>query len=592
MSKHILAVMTAILTIWHCIPVLAVAETDTEETTEISVSSVSQPEKQESDDLGKVTVIHADETELENDTSPKWWKAELSDYVDDFSLVDYQTVANYDEAPEPEFLAEGRDDTVILVEPSDSAVQTTDPNTFAFTSYGWGHGVGMSQNGANFYAKYAGWNYQDILFHYYPGTVLKNTETAETELITVQGIAGNVLQQVSEIVNIEVGPSFHPECIKAQAVAVYTYIKYYNNDAHDLKGKPDPPQSLVDLCASVLGEALYYEDKFCLTMFCASCGGVTANCSDVFSADLPYLRSVSSEYDSQYDPHWGDVTYYTVDEVRSRIENEYHIKLSDDPRNWIQLSIGNGGYVNTVNVDGQVTVRGNSFRSVMGLKSPKFTYIFSLGQDDEILDAIEIEPETEPDSTEESDEDEIKSEKINYKKNPKEKIHNLNMTEIKPNKRLKAKITSSRIIKFNDNVAKDDDDCYTKNTKKIVNKKERKDKYFTTREIVKKKDKNDFFNDDDFFSKKSSFGSGFINPLKYLKKSFQKKQNEKFENNSESSESNEEIEEKSYRNKKDKNNNNGNKLYKINTQRKKYNNYIEKNSDNDNNSNSNEEEVD
>ena len=397
MKKFVFAIISACLTICYCVPVFAIAES-TPEPTENVVSSVSDSEAEETDNLSTVTVIHSDipEPEFEEENAHKWWKAGLSDYTDDFSLVNYETVASTDELPAPEFIAEGKDDTVILVAPSDSAVGTTDPNTFAFTSYGWGHGVGMSQNGANFYAKYAGWNYQDILFHYYPGTVLKNTETAESELVTVQGVEGNVLKQVSEIVNIEVGPSFHPECIKAQAVAVYTYIKYYNNDAHDLKGKPDPPQSLVDLCASVLGEALYYDDRFCLTMFCASCGGVTANCSDVFSADLPYLRSVSSEFDSQYDPHWGDVTYYTVDEVRSRIENEYHIKLSDNPRNWIQLSIGNGGYINTVNVDGQVTVRGNSFRSVMGLKSPKFTYICSLGQDD----VEEFPEETEPDEPE------------------------------------------------------------------------------------------------------------------------------------------------------------------------------------------------
>ncbi len=50
------------------------------------------------------------------------------------------------------------------------------PGQFAFVTYGWGHGVGMSQNGANFYAAYAGWTYQDILFHYYPGTYLMNTD--------------------------------------------------------------------------------------------------------------------------------------------------------------------------------------------------------------------------------------------------------------------------------------------------------------------------------------------------------------------------------------------------------------------------------
>jgi SpoIID/LytB domain protein len=42
---------------------------------------------------------------------------------------------------------------------------------FLFTGHGWGHGVGMSQYGAYGYAQH-GWTYQQILAHYYPGTVL------------------------------------------------------------------------------------------------------------------------------------------------------------------------------------------------------------------------------------------------------------------------------------------------------------------------------------------------------------------------------------------------------------------------------------
>ncbi|MBR1458230.1 MAG: sporulation protein [Oscillospiraceae bacterium] len=355
--------------------------------------------------LSTVTVVHTAEISDQNYEPTDWWKADLDSY-DDLSLVTYETV-DTPASSEPEFIAEGYDDTISSSVPTASAVSTTADGTFAFTSYGWGHCVGLSQNGANFYAKYAGWSYQDILFHYYPGTTLMNTGTAETEIVTVQGVPGNVLQQVSEIVNIEVGPSFEPECIKAQAVAVYTYMKYHDNDAHDLRGKPNPPQSLVDLCASVLGEALYYDGNYCLTMFYASCGGITANCYDIFSADLPYLRSVASEYDSAYDPHWGDVTYYTIDQVRERIEKAYGIRLSDDPENWIQIIEGNGGYVNRVNVDGQLTVRGNAFRSVMGLKSPKFTYICSIAdgssddsESDETTEAPEDENGAEINTTE------------------------------------------------------------------------------------------------------------------------------------------------------------------------------------------------
>ncbi len=42
---------------------------------------------------------------------------------------------------------------------------------FVFTTLGYGHGVGMSQQGANLMAK-AGSDYREILSHYYPGTQL------------------------------------------------------------------------------------------------------------------------------------------------------------------------------------------------------------------------------------------------------------------------------------------------------------------------------------------------------------------------------------------------------------------------------------
>lgn len=41
-----------------------------------------------------------------------------------------------------------------------------------FTTNGYGHGVGMSQTGANAYAANEGWTYAQILSHYYPGTTL------------------------------------------------------------------------------------------------------------------------------------------------------------------------------------------------------------------------------------------------------------------------------------------------------------------------------------------------------------------------------------------------------------------------------------
>lgn len=349
--------------------------------------------------LSSVEIIRSENSETpEEDQNQK--KKTISAYGD-FSLISYQTVENSENQEAVLVSDKSREDIVISNDPTPSAVdvENVPPGTFAFTTYGWGHCVGLSQNGANFYAIYGGWNYQDILFHYYPGTVLMNTGTAETEMITVQGVPGNSLQQVAEIVNREVGPSFHPEAIKAQAVAVYTYIKFYNNDSHDLKGKPNPAQNIIDACASVLGEALYYNNDFAMTMFGASCGDLTADSKDIFQMDLPYLRSVSSDYDSQYDPHYGDVKYFTTEEVRNIIQNAYPVVLSDHPENWIQIIQGNGGYVRQVNIDNQMTVLGDSFRYKFDLKSPKFTYVYSEPEDPE--ENFEEAPQEIPENPEE-----------------------------------------------------------------------------------------------------------------------------------------------------------------------------------------------
>lgn len=46
-------------------------------------------------------------------------------------------------------------------------------DSFTFTTYGYGHGVGMSAIGAHLYASERGWDYIQILEHYYPGVTIK-----------------------------------------------------------------------------------------------------------------------------------------------------------------------------------------------------------------------------------------------------------------------------------------------------------------------------------------------------------------------------------------------------------------------------------
>jgi len=323
-----------------------------------------------------------------------WWKADLSEYSEKLSTVSYETVeVPEEETTEAEEISEDVDstyETIEIVSPSTSvpnsgntsAPSRVESNTsapsgsFTFTTYGYGHGVGLSQNGANHYASYSGWDYTQILQHYYPGTSIVQTGNTDGT-ISAGGVSGSVLDIVSMVTYNEVGSTMANEAIKAQAVAVYSYIMYKGGSASDLRPKSNPPQNVVDAVKSVLGEAVYYNGSYALTMFSASSGGYTASCADVFFEDIPYLRSVYCDYDAGYDKHYGSVEVISADQVRADLESCLGITLSGNPENWISVTEGAGGYAAYVTIDGQVTVKGNKFRGYLGLKSPNFTVSYN-----------------------------------------------------------------------------------------------------------------------------------------------------------------------------------------------------------------------
>lgn len=393
--KKALAVIAGTVLILSSTPINAMAEdtatttssaTETTSVTDTTSVAVTSTETTTTTDVSETDVVEEEEEEIE------WFKAELDEYDDSLSLISYES--------SPESSGSGKNKKSKEPTPvelnvtggyvgdipwleSDPVIESV-PGEFAIVTYGWGHGVGMSQNGANFYAMYSGWTYQDILFHYYPDTYLMNTGLAEDEEITVNGVSGDVLSMVSQIVFNEVGGTMSYEAIKAQAVAVYSYCKYNNNDARDLRCKPNPPQVVVDAVSEVLGQALYYDGNYALTMFSASSGGITANCSEVFYSNPPYLRSVSSDYDSAYDPHYGTVTYVDDFQLRNMIESAYEIELSDNPQNWIKPQYSDTtGYVTYVNIDDQLTVKGYEFKLAIGLKSSKFNVFYTPRPDGE-----------------------------------------------------------------------------------------------------------------------------------------------------------------------------------------------------------------
>lgn len=292
------------------------------------------------------------------------------------SLVEYEEV-DREEAALKQTLKPGEiaSSTLGAAAGADVAVSLADIRSgqFGFTTYGFGHGVGMSQNGANAYASYGGYDYSQILFHYYPGTTLVQTEVPAS--ISAGGRTGSVLDIVSMIVYNEMSDTMHLEAMKAQAVAAYTIIMNPQGTSSSLICKSNPPENVKAAVQSVLGQALYYDGSYAMTVFSASSGGYTASSYDVFRTNYPYLISVPCEYDAVYDPHYGSVTYMSVEEVRSRLQGAYGVVLSGNAYSWISLNIGSGGYVTSALIGGTKTVTGESLRSVLGLKSGRFTFV-------------------------------------------------------------------------------------------------------------------------------------------------------------------------------------------------------------------------
>jgi peptidoglycan hydrolase-like amidase len=309
-----------------------------------------------------------------------WWKADISEYDDSLSLTSYE--AAYSEPDYPLTTTHISVTSDFEIESSTTAEESTsesvttqttittvaepeanvremiaaEPGTVVFYSSGFGHGVGMSQNGANFYAKYDGWTYDKILQFYYPGTKIVQTGTPETELMTVGGKTDTVVSILSQIVNNEMGPTFSAEAIKAQAVAAYTFY-LYNGYGAGMICKPNPAKKIVDCVREVLGQVVYYNNKPALTMFTASSGGSTASCKDVFFMDIPYLVSFPVRHDDTVDPHYCSKKSFSVNALKSKLEKAYRVSLTGSPADWIQLELGDGGYVAYATIGGKVRLK-------------------------------------------------------------------------------------------------------------------------------------------------------------------------------------------------------------------------------------------
>lgn len=257
--------------------------------------------------------------------------------------------------------------------------------TFTITTYGYGHGVGMSQYGANEFAK-AGWSFDQILLHYYPGTALAADALAGTDGIPTAEDIARVVQQ-------EMGSGFEPQALRAQAVAAYTYARNHGNSISGMASVDDSSsvsEKVRTAVNEVYGQIVTYGGQPINAVFHAMSAGITAASQTVWGGSTPYLQPASSPGDALQRNYMVTRTY-TAQEMADILGGALGVSMSGDPAGWLTIlshdSAVNAeiGYVKKIRIQihaGTYTeLSGNYFReSIMGysrMRSPCFTLTYT-----------------------------------------------------------------------------------------------------------------------------------------------------------------------------------------------------------------------
>ncbi|HEV2981738.1 MAG TPA: SpoIID/LytB domain-containing protein [Solirubrobacteraceae bacterium] len=186
------------------------------------------------------------------------------------------------------------------------------------TGAGWGHGVGMSQDGALGYAEH-GWSYRAILAHYYAGTGLGQVSPATR----IRVLIGHRVHRMSletyvrGVVSAEMPAGWPAAALEAQAVASRTYALtahaggsrfdvYSDTRSQAYRGKAAYTTQTDAAVAATAGQIVTYAGQPAITYFFASSGGRTEDVENVWpgSAPQPWLRGVLDPYDAGPTHSW------------------------------------------------------------------------------------------------------------------------------------------------------------------------------------------------------------------------------------------------------------------------------------------------
>ena len=210
------------------------------------------------------------------------------------------------------------------------------------------------------------------------------------EYITVNGEKLEAKKAIARFVTSEMDQGYDTEAIKAQAVVIYTYLKYRDTDfvIDGVEISDNYTEEIMQCVEDVYGEYISYNGEVALTPYFEVAANKTADADTVFSKSYPYLKSVSVDGnpDTNSDKYKQEVKL-SLGEVKGMLlDYDSSIRLSEAPVTWILVtkrdnSVSSSiGYVTEVTI-GNKTISGYTFASEV-LGSQIASNCFTVNYDD------------------------------------------------------------------------------------------------------------------------------------------------------------------------------------------------------------------
>ena len=226
---------------------------------------------------------------------------------------------------------------------------------------------------------------EESTFHFTQNTTVRilRHATGEIEVIPLE-------EYVIGVVAGEMPISFEPEALKAQAVASRSYVMYQiarrqkkeydvvdtvsnqvyiDMDTLKKKWKNNYEENYQKVSQAVQNTAyqyIVYDDEVIDALFFSTSPGYTENSEDVFVSKVPYLRSVSSSWDS-ISPVFQEVETFSKKEFLEKLNlpdaENITVKITDQTKT---------GRVNSITIN-EKKFTGSQVMSLLNLRSKCFT---------------------------------------------------------------------------------------------------------------------------------------------------------------------------------------------------------------------------